>query len=73
MLKIEDQACVIDGFRIIKVLGETVSGKSKDKDIIASLHELQEVLVKDCLFKVTDLGHLRQILESLQTASSEKN
>ena len=41
--------------------------------MIWSLHELQEILIKECLFRIVDLKYLKMILEGLQAKFSEKN
>ena len=41
--------------------------------MIGSLHDLQEILIKECLFRVVEVKYLRMILEGLQAKFSEKN
>lgn len=60
----------MDGFRIVKILSDS---QAKNGDVIGSIHELQEILIKDCLFRITEIKYLRLIVDGMQIKVSEKN
>lgn len=70
MPRIKQQAALMDGFRIVKILSDS---QSKHAEVIGSIHELQEILIKECLFRITEIKYLRLIVDGMQIKVSEKN
>ena len=71
MPRIKQQIALMDGFRIGKIFSENT--KSSSKEMIRSLHDMQEILIKECLFRILDVKYLRMILDGLQVKFTEKN
>lgn len=70
MPRIEEQSALMDGFRIAKIFSESEQEK---REMISGIHELQEILIKECLFRIVDRKYLKLILDGLQVKFAEKN
>lgn len=68
MPRVKQQSALMDGFRIVKILSEGRSG-----EVMGSIHELQDIMIKECLFRITDIKYLRLIVDGMQIKASEKN
>jgi hypothetical protein len=66
--RLMQQTALMVGFRTVRTLGDNQS-----KNAIGSLLELQEIAIKDCLFRITDPNNLGIILEGINIKTSEKN
>lgn len=69
MPRIKEQIAIMDGFRIVKILSDS----SSKRNINHKIHELQEILIKECLFGITDKKYLKLVLDGLQIKVAEKN
>lgn len=65
----------METLKIINILCESkLDGKSAtNKEVIRQVHELQEILIQDCIHRITDVKYLKALVDGLQTKSSHKN